>query len=70
MAEDLTDYLAENDVWVRYSTGDHLIERIEIIQDLQQGIRRAGGGEPAAGGSGPAGGEPGGDPRCRQGRIP
>ena len=36
MAEDLTDYLAENEVRVRYLHSEiHSIERIEIIQDLR-----------------------------------
>ena len=36
--EDLTDYLAENDVRVRYLHSEiHSIERIEIIQDLRVG---------------------------------
>ena len=38
MAEDLTDYLAENEVRVRYPPSEiHSIERIEIIQDLRLG---------------------------------
>ena len=38
MAEDLTDYLAENEVRVRYLRSEiHSIERIEIIQDLRLG---------------------------------
>ena len=38
MAEDLTDYLAENEVRVRYLHSEiHSIERIEIIQDLRMG---------------------------------
>ncbi len=38
MAEDLTDYLAENSVRVRYLHSEiHSIERIEIIQDLRLG---------------------------------
>ncbi len=38
MAEDLTDYLAENQVKVRYLHSEiHSIERIEIIQDLRNG---------------------------------
>ncbi len=38
MAEDLTDYLAENKVRVRYLHSEiHSIERIEIIQDLRIG---------------------------------
>ena len=38
MAEDLTDYLEENGVRVRYLHSEiHSIERIEIIQDLRNG---------------------------------
>ena len=38
MAEDLTDYLSENKVRVRYLHSEiHSIERIEIIQDLRTG---------------------------------
>ncbi len=38
MAEDLTDYLADNKVRVRYLHSEiHSIERIEIIQDLRLG---------------------------------
>jgi excinuclease ABC subunit B len=38
MAEDLTDYLAQNRVRVRYLHSEiHSIERIEIIQDLRNG---------------------------------
>ncbi|WP_269621984.1 excinuclease ABC subunit UvrB [Prochlorococcus marinus] len=38
MAEDLTDYLADNNVRVRYLHSEiHSIERIEIIQDLRVG---------------------------------
>ncbi len=38
MAEDLTDYLSENRVSVRYLHSEiHSIERIEIIQDLRMG---------------------------------
>ncbi|WP_392345937.1 excinuclease ABC subunit UvrB [Parasynechococcus sp.] len=38
MAEDLTDYLAENEVRVRYLHSEiHSIERIEIIKDLRLG---------------------------------
>ena len=39
MAEDLTEYLAENGVRVRYLHSEiHSIERIEIIQDLRNGV--------------------------------
>ena len=61
-AEDLTDYLAENEVRVRYLHRRSIDRADRDHQDLRQRIRRASGGEPAAGGSGPAGGEPGGDP--------
>ena len=38
MAEDLTDYLSENDVKARYLHSEiHSIERIEIVQDLRIG---------------------------------
>ncbi len=38
MAEDLTDYLSENKIRVRYLHSEiHSIERIEIIQDLRMG---------------------------------
>ena len=46
--EDLTDYLAENEVRVRYLHGDPPIERIEIIQDLRLGEYDVCGGQPAA----------------------
>ena len=39
MAEDLSDYLAENGVRVRYLHSEiHSIERIELIQDLRNGV--------------------------------
>jgi excinuclease ABC subunit B len=39
MAEDLTDYLAEHDVRVRYLHSDiDTIERVEIIRDLRAGV--------------------------------
>jgi excinuclease ABC subunit B len=39
MAEDLTDYLAENGVRVRWLHSEiHSIERIELIQDLRNGV--------------------------------
>ncbi len=39
MAEDLSEYLSENDVKVRYLHSEiHSIERIEIIQDLRLGV--------------------------------
>jgi excinuclease ABC subunit B len=39
MAEDLTDYLAENGVRVRYLHSDiDTVERVEIIRDLRLGV--------------------------------
>ena len=39
MAEDLTDYLAEHDVRVRYLHSDiDTVERVEIIRDLRAGV--------------------------------
>jgi excinuclease ABC subunit B len=39
MAEDLTDYLAEHDVKVRYLHSDiETVERVEIIRDLRLGV--------------------------------
>lgn len=39
MAEDLTDYLAENNIKVRYLHSDvDTVERVEIIQDLRLGV--------------------------------
>ena len=50
MAEDLTDYLAEHGVKVRYLHSDiDTVERVEIIRDLRLGrVRRAGRHQPAA----------------------
>ena len=71
MAEQLTDYLADNGVKVRYLHSDiDTVERVEIIRDLRLGrVRRAGGHQPAARGPGHPRGVAGGDPRCRQGRV-
>ncbi len=39
MAEDLTEYLAEHDVRVRYLHSDiETVERVEIIRDLRLGV--------------------------------
>jgi len=72
MAEDLTDYLAEHGVKVRYLHSDiDTVERVEIIRDLRKGLfdvlvginlLREGLGHPR--------GLAGGDPRRRQGRLP
>jgi excinuclease ABC subunit B len=50
MAEQLTDYLTDNGVKVRYLHSDvDTVERVEIIRDLRLGaFRRAGGHQPAA----------------------
>ena len=38
LAEDLTDYLGEHDVWVRYLHADvDTVERVEILRDLRLG---------------------------------
>ena len=70
MAEDLTEYLGEHGLKVRYLHSDiDTVERVEIIRDLRAGVfdvlvginllrpRYARGG-------------PGGHPRCRQGGLP
>jgi excinuclease ABC subunit B len=50
MAEDLTDYLLENGIRVRYLHSDiNTVERVEILRSLQdRRVRRAGGHQPAA----------------------
>ena len=46
MAENLTDYLAEHNVKVRYLHSDvETVERVEIIRDLRSGHRRQARGE-------------------------
>ena len=71
MAEDLTEYLHEHDVRVRYLHADiETVERTEIIRDLRLGVRRAGGHQSAARRPGHAGGVAGGDPGCGQGGVP
>ncbi len=72
MAEDLTEYLRDHGVKVRYLHSDiDTVERVEIIRDLRLGrVRRAGRDQPAARRPRPARGIAGGDPRRRQGRVP
>ncbi len=69
MAEDLTDYLGDHDVRVRYLHSDiDTVERVEIIRDL-----RAGAFDVLVGINrrpGHARGVAGGDPRRGQGRLP
>ena len=72
MAEDLTDYLLEYGIKVRYLHSEiDTLERIQIIRDLRLGeydvARR---GQPAARGARPARGLAGRDPRRRQGGLP
>ena len=72
MAEQLTDYLSDNGVKVRYLHSDiETVERVEIIRDLRLGafdvlvginLLREGLDIPR--------GFAGGHPRCRQGRLP
>ena len=72
MAEDLTEYLAENGIRVRYLHSDiDTVERVEIIRDLRLGeFDVLVGIKPAAGGARHPRGVAGGDPRCGQGGLP
>ncbi len=72
MAEDLTDYLHEHGVRVRYLHADiETVERVEIIRDLRLGkFDVLVGHQPAARGARHARGRAGGDTRCGQGRVP
>ena len=72
MAEDLTDYLTEHGVKVRYLHSDiDTLERIEIIRDLRLGVFDVlVGHQPAARGARHSGMRAGGDPGRRQGRLP
>ena len=72
MAEDLTDYLMEYGVRVRYLHSEvDTLERIQIIRELRLGeFDVLVGREPAARGAGPARGVARGDPRRRQGGLP
>ncbi len=72
MAEDLTEYLHEQGIRVRYMHSDiDTIERIEIIRDLRLGAFDVPGRhQSAARGPRHSGMRAGRDPRCRQGRLP
>ena len=72
MAEDLTDYLLEQGLRVRYLHSNiDTIQRIEILRGAApRRVRRARRHQPAARGPRPAGGVAGGDPRRRQGGLP
>jgi len=71
MAEDLTDYLTEQGIKVKYM--HHEVDTIRAHGDHQGSAlgqhRRGGGHQPAARGSGSAGGEPCGHSGCRQGGL-
>lgn len=70
MAEQLTDYLSDNGVKVRYLHSDaDTVERVEIIRDLRLGAFDAGGHQPVARGAGYSRGVAGGDSGCRQGGL-
>ncbi len=72
MAEDLTDYLLEQGLRVRYLHSNiDTIQRIEIIRGVaSRRVRRARRHQPAPRGPRPAGGVVGVDPRRRQGGLP
>ena len=72
MAEELTDYLTENSIKVRYLHSDiDTLERIEIIRDLRLGVFDVLVGiNLLREGSGYSGMRAGGDPGCGQGRVP
>ena len=72
MAEDLTDYLLELGVRVRYLHSEvDTIQRIEILRGLRLGeFDVLVGHQPPAGGSRPARGVARGHPRRRQGGLP
>ena len=72
MAEDLTDYLLELGIRVRYLHCEvDTLRRIELLRELRHGrVRRAGRHQPAARGPRPARGVAGVDPRRRQGGLP
>ena len=71
MAEDLTEYLHEQGIRVRYMHSDiDTIERIEIIRDLApRRVRRTGRHQPVARGPRHSRMRAGRDPRRRQGRF-
>ena len=66
MAEDLSDYLDEHGIKVRYLHSDiDTVERIEIIRDLRMGkFDVSGGDQPVTGRVGHARSVIGGHPRC------
>ena len=72
MAEDLTEYLHEQGIRVRYMHSDidtHRAHR-DHPRPAARRVRRAGRHQPAARGPRHSGMRAGRDPRCRQGRLP
>ena len=72
MAEELTDFLGEHGVRVRYLHSDvDTLRRVELLTELRAGrLRRARRHQPAARGPRPARGVARRDPRRRQGGLP
>ena len=72
MAEDLTDYLLELGIRVRYLHCEvDTLRRVELLRELAaRRVRRARRHQPAARGPRPARGVAGVHPRCRQGGLP
>jgi excinuclease ABC subunit B len=71
MAEDLTDYLAEHGVKVRYLHSDiDTVERVEIIRDLRRGSSTCWSASTCCARASTSRGVAGGDPRRGQGRLP
>jgi excinuclease ABC subunit B len=71
MSEDLTDYLGDHDVKVRYLHSDiDTVERVEIIRDLRLGTFDVLVGINLLRGAGHARGLVGGNSRCGQGGLP
>ena len=72
MAEDLTDYLLEQGIRVRYLHSEvDTLRRIELLRELRLGLlRRPRRHQPAARGPRPARGVARRDPRRRQGGLP
>ena len=70
MAEDLTEYLGEHGLKVRYLHSDiDTVERVELFGICAPGCSMCWWASTAAGGRYARGG-PGGHPRCRQGELP
>jgi excinuclease ABC subunit B len=71
MAEQLTDYLTDNGVKVRYLHSDiDTVERVEIMRDLRWARSTCWWASTCCARAGHPRGVAGGHPRCRQGRLP